>query len=54
VLTEAKRQLAFSNQPINEIAYDLAYADPSHFVRCFRRDTGLTPRIFRERAGEVI
>ncbi len=51
VLTEAKRQLAFSSQPINEIAYDLAFADPSHFVRSFRKDTGLTPRAFRERAG---
>jgi len=54
VLTEAKRQLAFSNQPISEIAYDLAYADPSHFVRCFRRDTGVTPRTFREKAGRLI
>lgn len=54
VLTEAKRQLAFSNQPINEIACDLAYADPSHFVRSFRKDTGVTPRIFREKAGRLI
>jgi AraC family transcriptional regulator, transcriptional activator of pobA len=54
VLTEAKRQLAFSNQPINEIAYDLAYADPSHFVRAFRKDTGVTPRTFREKAGRLI
>jgi AraC family transcriptional regulator, transcriptional activator of pobA len=53
VLTEAKRLLVFSNQPINEIAYDLAYADPSHFVRCFRNDTGITPRTFRERAGRL-
>jgi len=49
VLSEAKRLLAFSDQPINEIAYDLAYADPSHFVRCFRKDTGVTPRTFREK-----
>lgn len=54
VLTEAKRQLAFSNQPINEIAYDLAYADPSHFVRSFRKDTGVTPRTFREKAGRLL
>ena len=33
VLTEAKRQLVFTNQPINEIAYDLAFSDPSHFTR---------------------
>ncbi|KJC50607.1 hypothetical protein UB31_12195 [Bradyrhizobium sp. LTSP849] len=54
VLTEAKRRLAFSDQPIGEIAYDLAYADPSHFVRCFRRDTGVTPRAFREKADRMI
>ncbi|MBK3660662.1 helix-turn-helix domain-containing protein [Bradyrhizobium diazoefficiens] len=53
VLTEAKRQLAFSDQPISEIAYDLAYSDPSHFVRCFRRDTGMTPRAFREQAARL-
>lgn len=54
VLTEAKRLLASSHQPINEIAYDLAYADPSHSVRCFRKDTGVTPRTFRERrAGQL-
>jgi AraC family transcriptional regulator, transcriptional activator of pobA len=54
VVTEAKRQLAFSNEPINEIAYDLAYADPSHFVRSFRKETGVTPRTFRETAGRLI
>src|SRR5262249_60953987 len=30
VLTEAKRQLVFTSQPIHEIAYDLAFSDPSH------------------------
>ena len=54
VLTEAKRQLAFSSQPISEIAYDLAYADPSHFVRSFRKETGITPRAFREEATRSI
>ena len=28
VLTEAKRQLVFTVQPIHEIAYDLAFSDP--------------------------
>jgi AraC family transcriptional activator of pobA len=53
VLTEAKRQLVFSNQPIHEIAYDLAFADPSHFVRSFRKYTGVTPQAFREREGKM-
>src|SRR5262249_15321159 len=51
VLTEAKRQLVFTNQPIHEIAYDLTFADPSHFTRFFRKQTGITPQAFREQGG---
>jgi AraC family transcriptional activator of pobA len=51
VLTEAKRQLVFTNQPIHEIAYDLAFSDPSHFARFFRKQTGTTPQAFREQGG---
>jgi AraC family transcriptional activator of pobA len=51
VLTEAKRQLVFTNQPINEIAYDLAFSDPSHFARFFRKQTNMTPQAFREGRG---
>ena len=49
VLTEAKRQLVFTNLSIGEIAYDLAFADPSHFARFFRKQTGTTPQAFRSR-----
>jgi AraC family transcriptional activator of pobA len=48
VLTEAKRALVFTSQPIHEIAYDLAFSDPSHFARFFRKQTGTTPHEFRE------
>ena len=51
VLTEAKRQLVFTSQPIHEIAYDLAFSDPSHFARFFRKQTGTTPHEFRESRG---
>src|SRR5215470_16554261 len=51
VLTEAKRQLVFTNQAIHEIAYDLAFSDPSHFARFFRKQTGTTPQAFREQGG---
>jgi AraC family transcriptional activator of pobA len=47
VLTEAKRELVFTGRPIHEIAYELGFADPSHFARFFRRQTGMSPQDFR-------
>jgi AraC family transcriptional activator of pobA len=51
LLTEAKRQLVFTNQPIQDIAEELAFSDPSHFARFFRKHTGTTPHEFRDRRG---
>ena len=51
VLTEAKRQLVFTGQPIHEVSYDLGFADPSHFARFFRKQTGTTPQEFRDGQG---
>jgi len=51
VLTEAKRQLVFTTQAIHDIAEELAFADPSHFARFFRKQTGTTPHEFRAQRG---
>jgi len=51
LLTEAKRQLVFTAQPIQDIAEELAFSDPSHFARFFRKQTGTTPHEFRDRRG---
>jgi AraC family transcriptional regulator, transcriptional activator of pobA len=51
VLTEAKHQLVFTTQPIQDISDELAFFDQSHFARFFRKQTGMTPQEFRERAG---
>jgi AraC family transcriptional activator of pobA len=47
ILTEAKRELIFTNRAIHEIAFDLGFTDPSHFARFFRKQTGRTPNDFR-------
>ena len=51
VLTEAKRALVFTGQPIQDISHDLGFADPSHFARFFRKQTAMTPQEFREGRG---
>jgi len=46
-LTVAQRMLADPACKVIEVALDLGYSDPSHFVRAFVRWTSLTPREFR-------
>lgn len=53
ILTEAKRQLVFTQLTVGEIAYDLAFADPSHFGRFFKKQTGTTPQAFRGAAARL-
>jgi len=52
VLTRySTRLLEYGDAPVTELAYQLGYADPSHFVRAFRRWTGQTPGQFRRSLG---
>lgn len=48
VIREARRNLAFSNLRISDVAYQLGYNDPAYFSRVFKRATGLSPREFRQ------
>lgn len=47
VVLEAKRYLIHSDKNISEIAFTLNFADPSHFVKYFKKATGITPQTFR-------
>lgn len=49
LIREARRNLAYSNLTISEIAYALGFHDPAYFSRVFSRATGLSPRAFRQR-----
>ena len=49
LLTEAKRNLLYSDVSVNEIGASLGYADPAYFNRFFSRNVGLSPGRFRDR-----
>lgn len=56
IVTEAKRNLIFNDRSVEQIAFDLGFADAAYFTRFFRREVGQTPSQFRvsarQQAGE--
>ena len=47
----AKEKLRNSQMPITEIAESLGYSDAAHFTRAFHRWSGVSPSVFRKKAG---
>ncbi|MEV0400268.1 helix-turn-helix transcriptional regulator [Actinoallomurus sp. NPDC050550] len=48
VVLEAKRLLAYTDNPIADIGRSLGFADPTNFGKFFTRHTGTTPGTFRQ------
>jgi AraC family transcriptional regulator, transcriptional activator of pobA len=46
-IAEARRLLRHSDESVNAVAERVGYNDVTHFIRMFRRDTGVTPAVFR-------
>nr|WP_283101622.1 helix-turn-helix domain-containing protein [Halomonas populi] len=53
LLLEAKRQLIYTNMTISQISDGLGFSEPAYFTRFFKRNTGLSPKGFRQRQGEL-
>lgn len=47
-LLESKKEVAFTEKSIKEIAYEYGFKDPAYFNRIFRNLTGQSPNKFRE------
>lgn len=48
MVSEAKRLLTYTDKTISEVAFELNFKDPSHFVKYFKRHTSQTPKSYRE------
>ena len=46
----AMTALARTEAPIGEIALEAGFSDQSHLTRVFKKQTGVTPRQFRDRS----
>ncbi|XXT16957.1 AraC family transcriptional regulator [Sorangium sp. So ce429] len=51
-LAEARRRLLATDEYVDVISERVGYADPSHFVRLFRRHHGVTPAAWRAQHRE--
>lgn len=47
IILEAKREIAYTNKSIKEIAYELGFKDPAYFNRFFKKFIKQTPETFR-------
>jgi AraC family transcriptional regulator len=47
-MDEARRLLRETKKSVVDVAYEVGYANPSHFAQLFRRETGLSPSDYRQ------
>jgi transcriptional regulator GlxA family with amidase domain len=52
-VAKARETLELTNQPVEQVAWQVGYSDPAAFRKLFRRLTGLTPNDYRQRFGLV-
>jgi AraC family transcriptional regulator, transcriptional activator of pobA len=51
IIIEAKRELYLTSKPIKEIAWYLGYSDEFHFSRLFKKNTNISPQMYRDTVG---
>ena len=51
IIMEAKRELYLTSKPIKEIAYILGFNDEYYFSRFFKRNTDVSPQLYRDTVG---
>ena len=49
-LQRAEELVAKSTDTFSQIAYSIGFTDPKYFGKCFKKETGMTPSEYREKA----
>jgi AraC family transcriptional regulator len=52
-IERAKRLLAETTEPLMDVAFEVGFANQSHFTDVFHRLTGMTPRRYRQRFEDI-
>lgn len=53
LLIESQKEIALTDKPIQEIAYDMGFRDPAYFNRFFKKQTQTSPIHFRKEFGHL-
>lgn len=53
VLLAARRELAYTDKSIADVAASLGFSEPSYFTRFFKRKMQMTPKEYRRRSGTL-
>lgn len=51
IIIEAKRELYLTNKSVKEVAYELGFDDEYYFSRFFKKNTNISPQIYRQTVG---
>jgi hypothetical protein len=49
VASEAKRLLTYGDLSVKEVAYQLGFNDPFYFSNFFKKQTKLSPKLYKEK-----
>ena len=51
-LQRAEELISKSQMNFSQIAYSVGFSDPKYFTKCFKKETGMTPSEYRQKAKE--